>query len=179
MRIALIRAAILICPLLALLPAPADAMQPEEARDSSLPAVLVIQQPVSLDNIGLSLLDWRTNQSDVRRLAGIICAEACGQPWPARVAIAQIVTAEASRRRMTVCELSERTWFVSVYRYALAHPDSWTARQFAAPQPWAVELARAVLDGRLPDATQGAAHFDGADHAEPALWHAGQIRFFR
>lgn len=128
--------------LLNVVPAPAHAMQPEEF---AMPAA-------------------RVETTDARRLAGIVCAEACGQPWPARVAIAQIVAREAAGRGMTIVELSEQTWFVSVYRYAVAHPDSWHARQFAEPPAWALELADDVLAGRLPAVLPGYGHFDGQSH---------------
>lgn len=113
------------------------------------------------------------------RLAGIVETEAFSQPTEAQIAIAQIVFAEARSRAMTVCALSEQTHFVSVYRYALANPGSWHARQFAHVEPWALSLASDVLAGVLPDFTRGAGHFDGADHTgEPTVWQSGQIRFF-
>lgn len=98
------------------------------------------------------------------RLAGVIETEAMTQPIKAQIAIAQIVAAEATSRNMDICQLTENTWFVSVYRYALAHPNSWHARQFAAPQTWAAELAREVLLGQLPPALPGYGHFDGRSH---------------
>jgi hypothetical protein len=116
---------------------------------------------------------------EAARLAGIVETEAYSQPFEAHVAIAQIVAREAESRHMDICQLSERTNFVSVWLYAEAHPESWHAARFAAPEDWAILLAGLVLTGALPDATHDARHFDGADHAEPALWQSGQIRFFR
>ena len=110
------------------------------------------------------------------RLASVIQAEAYSQPDEAHVAIAQIVANEAQARGMTVCELTERTWFVSVFRYGLSHPSSWTARQFVNVQPWAYDIAQAVLDGAIADATGGARHFDGAPCGY-VLWTAGQTFF--
>lgn len=113
---------------------------------------------------------------DTARLASVIQAEAYSQPHEAHVAIAQIVAGEAERRGMTVCQLTERTWFVSVWQYAQRNPQSWTMRQFVQVQPWAYELAAATLAGQGEDATRGARHFDGAP-CGVVLWTAGQIQF--
>jgi hypothetical protein len=112
------------------------------------------------------------------RLAGIVETEAMEQPAEAEIAIAQIVVAEARSRHMTICELSE-TNFLAVWRWARGHPGGWHAQRFAHVEDWALILAGDALAGTLPDLTRGALHFDGVEHAEPALWQSGQIRFFR
>lgn len=113
---------------------------------------------------------------EASRLASVVQAEAFSQPDEAHIAIAQIVAGEAQRREMTVCQLTERTWFVSVWQYAQRHPHSWTMHQFTDVQPWAYEIASAVLAGELGDATRGARHFDGAPCGN-VLWQAGQVWF--
>lgn len=113
---------------------------------------------------------------EVSRLASVVQAEAYSQPHEAHVAIAQIVANEAARRGMTVCALTERTWFVSVWQYAQRNPQSWTMRQFVTVQPWALAIAEAVLSGTAEDMTQGARHFDGAP-CRGELWQSGEIRF--
>lgn len=113
---------------------------------------------------------------EVSRLASVVQAEAYSQPHEAHVAIAQIVAGEAARRGMTVCALTERTWFVSVWQYAQRNPQSWTMRQFVTVQPWALAIAEAVLSGTAEDLTRGARHFDGAP-CRGELWQSGEIRF--
>ena len=110
------------------------------------------------------------------RLASVVQAESFSQPREAQVAIAQIVSAEAGARELSICALTARTWFVSVYRYAQAHPASWTMRQFTTVQPWALELAERVIAGVEPDVTGGAQHFDGRP-CGAVLWQAGQTWF--
>src|SRR5947209_4163592 len=135
----------LICVLMLLVLAvtPAHAMQPAEFA------------PVA-DSGGMTC-------SNVERLAGILETEAGTTPSAAHPLIAAIVVSEAHSRGMDVCALSERTWFVSVWHVAQAYPQSWTAAQFAAPQGWAVDLAKAQLMRAGDDGVSlPAHHFDGA-----------------
>ncbi len=113
----------------------------------------------------------------VARLAFVAETEAFTQPVRAQVAIMQIVAREAAMRNMSICALTERTNFVSVWHYAQARPESWTARQLGHPQTWALELGADVLAGRVPDETGNAGHFDGNWTAPDCAFVIGQTCF--
>jgi len=127
---------------------------------------------------------------EAARLASIIQSEAYSQPGEAQIAIALIVVRESKSRGMTICALSERTNFLSVWHYAQAHPDSWHARQFAQPRAWALLIARAALaatddrsssdrlDAVGDEVLRGAAHFNGAPCGR-VLWTSGETYFCR
>jgi hypothetical protein len=119
------------------------------------------------------------------RLAGSIDAEGRNQPLPVRMAIAAIVVAEAQSRRMTICELTERTHFLSTWRHARLNPWSWAAQQFEHPSESSTEVARVALTGQYSSLRGGAMHFDGAFWADNDwrcrpnfLWKGGTTCFY-
>lgn len=99
--------------------------------------------------------------SDVRELAGILMVEGGAQPLPVQITMGQIIVNEARQRGLSVCALSRLTWFVSVRRYAIDHPASWTAKNIDLPSESLLITAQQVIDGNLPDTTGGMGHFDG------------------
>lgn len=119
---------------------------------------------------------WYCN--DRQMLAFLIQTESFSQPDRAKVAIAQIIKREADNRGITVCALARFTWFVAPYRYAIANPESWTARQWHQIQWWAWEISDAVLAGEYePVLDDRYMHFDGRSHGAPNEVVIGQIHF--
>ena len=119
------------------------------------------------------------------RLAGALDAEGRSQPDDVRMAMAAIVVSEARSRQMDVCELTERTHFLSVWHYAQQYPDSWHAQQFAQPSQSSLQIASNALAGQYNDLRGGAMHFDGAWWADDdwqcrpeVLWRGGSTCFY-
>ena len=119
------------------------------------------------------------------RLAGALDAEGRNQPEYVRMAMAAIVVIEARSRQMNVCELTERTHFLSVWHYAQQYPDSWHAQQFAQPSPSSIQIASNALAGQYNDLRGGAMHFDGAWWADDdwqcraeVLWRGATTCFY-
>ena len=119
------------------------------------------------------------------RLAGALDAEGRSQPDYVRMAIAAIVVIEARSRGMNVCELTERTHFLSVWHYAQQYPDSWHAQQFAQPSQSSLQIASNALASQYNDLRGGAMHFDGAWWADDdwqcrpeVLWRGGSTCFY-
>ena len=119
------------------------------------------------------------------RLAGALDAEGRSQPDYVRMAIAAIVVIEARSRGMNVCELTERTHFLSVWHYAQQYPDSWHAQQFAQPSQSSLQIASNALASQYNDLRGGAMHFDGAWWADDdwqcrpeVLWRGGTTCFY-
>jgi len=119
------------------------------------------------------------------RLAGALDAEGRSQPDYVRMAMAAIVVIEARSRGMNVCELTERTHFLSVWHYAQQYPDSWHAQQFAQPSQSSLQIASNALAGKYNDLRGGAMHFDGAWWADDdwqcrpeVLWRGGSTCFY-
>lgn len=139
---------------LCLLPTPAHAAFPDEfALPTYRPSegAVRVQPPEICD--------------DRHMLAFLIQTEAFSQPDAAKIAIAQIIKREAASRGITICALARFSWFVAPYRYLLAHPDSWQARQWHQIQWWSDQMADDVLHERLPPALPDSfGHFDGRSH---------------
>ncbi len=119
------------------------------------------------------------------RLAGALDAEGRGQPDFVRMAMSAIVVDEARSRSMTICELTEDTYFLSVWHYAQWFPGSWHAQQFAQPSESSVQIARGALGGQFNALRGGAMHFDGAwwdagvwQCRPEVLWRGGTTCFY-
>ena len=119
------------------------------------------------------------------RLAGSLDAEGRNQPLAVRMAMAGIVVAEAQRRRMNICELTERTNFLTTWRYAQLNPWSWAAQQFKKPSESSTLVARIALTGQFYGLRGGAMHFDGAFWEDDdwrcrtdVIWKGGTTCFY-
>jgi hypothetical protein len=119
------------------------------------------------------------------RLAGSLDAEGRNQPLAVRMAMAGIVVAEAQSRSMNICELTERTNFLTSWRYAQLNPWSWVAQQFKKPSESSTQVARLALTGQLYGLRGGAMHFDGAFWEDndwrcrsDVIWKGGTTCFY-
>ncbi len=122
---------------------------------------------------------------EVFRLAGALDAEGRSQPEYVRMAMSAIVVREARSRQMSICALTERTNFLSVWHYAQRDPFSWHAQQFARPSESSLRIARDALAGQFDALRNGAMHFDGAWQQGDAwacrpevLWRGGTTCFY-
>jgi hypothetical protein len=119
------------------------------------------------------------------RLAGSVDAEGRNQPLGVRMAMAAIIVLEARSREMSICGLTERTNFLSTWRYAQLEPWSWGAQQFKKPSESSTAVARVALTGQFATLRGGAMHFDGAFwqnenwRCRPEmLWRGGTTCFY-
>jgi hypothetical protein len=123
--------------------------------------------------------------NELFRLAGSLDAEGRNQPLAVRMAMAGIVVAEAQSRRMNICELTERTNFLTSWRYAQLNPWSWAAQQFKKPSESSTQIARIALTGQFYGLRGGAMHFDGAFWQDDdwrcrtdVIWKGGTTCFY-
>lgn len=142
-----------------------------------VPSAHSVTMPSALDAGAASVFPRYCD--DAHELASSVQAEGRNQPELARRGMAQIIHREAMRLGITICALTRLTNFLAVRHYAYANPASWTATQFANPDPAFIEMAEQVLAGELSLAVPLTYnHFDGRSHGTPEEIQIGQI-FFR